>query len=212
MTVETPLKLGDEVLVVFDQNGERMSVVASVTSIGSEMVTVTFPTQTLFPAGPPVSVLAASGEFSQYAPVTRAARKGSDMALNHGNWRRILNRRASPRYPVLLECNLAAGSVRVEGRCVDLSDRGAAIEVSQWTKPVFDLELDGLVIPCRIASVEPLAMMEIIHTTFIEPTPEVTSAIRTLVELARQEFKASQRYLASGSPRTPDWASNRVTV
>lgn len=206
MTSESPLQLGDEVLIVFEQSGGRQPVVASVTAISPEMVTVTFPTQSLFPAGPPVSVLAASGDFSQYAPVTRAARRGSEMALNHGNWRRILDRRASTRYPVLFECELVSGALRVEGRCVDLTDRGAAVEVSQWSGGAFDLEFGGLVIPCRVASIESLAMMDIIHATFVEPSAETTGIIRTIVELARIEFTASQRQLASGMPRTPDWA------
>lgn len=207
MATTATLEIGDDVLVVVETNGERTSVIATVTGVFTESLLLAPDAAALVDGAVPLTVLLTKGGESSYASVSGFRREGWALEVRTGMWRRVLNRRAAPRYPVSYECQLDFGGETLDGRLVDLSDRGAAIECDHWREEYFDVLLLGLRIPCRAVAIEPLAIMVIVHVAFAAPGELEIDAIAKLVEEARLEFTAGQRQLAQRTGSRPEWAS-----
>jgi hypothetical protein len=100
---------------------------------------------------------------------------------------------------MFLSCRLEGPGASVDGRCVDLSIGGAAIEVVEWNQHSFNLVLSAappLSIACRTVALEPTFFAVVVHAAFEQCTPEVAAAIHALVEHGRYEFEDAQRQLA----------------
>ena len=199
MSSPTAPDAGDEVMVVFEENGARAVSPADVIQSGSESIDVILRSENLFPYGKAVTLLTGDGAESRYARIVSAERHDSRMTLRTGTWRAVLNRRGHPRYPMFLPCKLEARGSSVEGRCVDLSVGGAAIEVPAWNQQAFDLVLPGsppLRVRCRTVAFESIFFALAVHVAFDDCAPDLAVAIESLVERGRLDFEDAQWQLA----------------
>lgn len=193
-------RAGQEVLVVFERDGARMTLAGRITHQQGSTVRVELKELPPVDPGAPVGVLARSEMVASQAPARGGFDSPNTVRLAVGEWHETLNRRGAPRYPVVFPCRLETPTASVEGQCSDISLTGVAIELPEWEATRFDVVFPAgsgeMRIPGEAVFLEPMLGAVVVHVRF-RPLTEVASRnIERLVADAQREFSSAQRYLA----------------
>jgi hypothetical protein len=194
------LATGDEVLIVFERDGVRQTEPALVRAQGGQRLDVCLREGRAM-TGTPVGVIAGGGHSERFAQVQAFTRGGDCLSLTAlGSWRTAVHRRGTQRFPTFMPCWLEADGFVANGRCLDLSMRGAAVETHRWEQKRFILRLpwgDGFLhVPSEAVSIESMLGIVVVHTQFAEMPAESAAPLRDLVTMAHDEFLEAQRHLA----------------
>jgi hypothetical protein len=185
------------VAVVVERDGVRQTHPARVRRHDGRALELVFDDM---PPGGAISVLAihvGSGDDHRVVGAEGAVLGGPSTTVTTGRtWRRVRDRRGTPRYPTFLDCILHTPDRQVNAQCVDISLSGAAIETVEWAARRFMLEVHGVAVPCEVVTLEPFMGITAIHARFLKLPEEARPVIVDLVEAARDEFDSAQRYLA----------------
>ncbi|MGH2632984.1 MAG: PilZ domain-containing protein, partial [Tepidiformaceae bacterium] len=133
----------------------------------------------------PVMLSFGDGVEQRLAPVLETQREGTLLAVRTpSHWHRTSDRRARPRYPILVPCTMSVGEVCVPARCLDISLSGVAVETEFWHPPEFSLGIpyrgSTVRIACRTAAVQASGAVIVVHAEFLElsePHPALTELI-----------------------------------
>lgn len=185
------------VAVVVESDGVRQTHPARVRRQSGRALELVF--DEALPGGA-VSVLAihvGSGDAHRVVSVEGVMSGGQSTTVTTGRtWRRVSDRRGTPRYPTFVDCILHTHDRQVPGQLVDISLSGAAIETIEWSARRFMLEVRGVAVPCEVVTLEPFMGITAIHARFLDLPEQARPAIVDLVAAAREEFDAAQHYLA----------------
>lgn len=147
----------------------------------------------------PVMLSFGDGAEQRLAPVLESQCERTLIVVRTpSHWHRTSDRRARPRYPILVPCTMSLGEVSVPARCLDISLSGAAVETEFWHPREFSLGVpyrgSTVRIACRTAAVQASGAVIVVHAEFLgihEPHPALTE----LIALARQDFLDAQLFL-----------------
>jgi hypothetical protein len=185
------------VAVVLERDGVRQTHPARVRRHAGQALEIVFDER--LPDGV-ISVLAihmGSGESHRVVAVEEVLVGEASTTVKTGRtWRRVTDRRGTPRYPTFVDCVLHAHDRQVPAQCVDISLSGAAIETVEWHAKRFMLEVRGAAIPCEVVTLEPVLGICAIHARFLDVPEDSRPILDALVDAARDEFDSAQHYLA----------------
>ncbi len=148
----------------------------------------------------PMMVSLGMGREQRFAPVVQSEHHDGELSVWTPNrWYRASDRRAHPRYPVLLTATISSGDVTSSARCLDISAMGAAVETPFWRPDSFVLSIthDGhhLRVPCVTVSSAPFLSGTMIHAQFGPMDADTRARIDDLVTQAGAEFADAQLFL-----------------
>jgi PilZ domain len=148
----------------------------------------------------PMMVSLGSGRAQRFAPVVRSEQSEGELSVwTPSRWYRASDRRAHPRYPVLLPATITSGDVSSPARCLDISSTGSVVETPFWRPERFVLSVphngETLCLPCRTVSVQPFLGGVVIHAQFDEVDACVKVGLGELVSAAGVEFADAQLFL-----------------
>ncbi len=193
-------RAGQDVLVIFEREGTRITLAGRITHQQGNTVRVTLEEAAPENPGAPIAVLAGTEIAPTQAPARGAFDSPDTITLAVGRWRETLNRRGAPRFPVVFTCKLESAGLSVEGQCSDISLTGAAIELPEWDGERFDVVFSvpngELRIPGEAVFVEPMLGAVVVHVRFRPHSEAISRDIERLVIDAQREFSSAQRYLA----------------
>lgn len=199
-TLEGPA-VGDRVAVLVDLGEGREAVPAVVSGGRGRTVHLALEPAEGGLAGTPIALMVGNGGTQRIAYVHSSGLSPGGLTLTtDGRWRLTFDRRRERRYPMYLACWLNADGIVVLGRCLDLSQTGAALETQAWEAREFALVIsdrgERASIPCETRSLEPVLRGVTVHARFKGMSPAARRVIEALIERARREFDSAQAHLA----------------
>ncbi|MEP6871336.1 MAG: PilZ domain-containing protein [Anaerolineaceae bacterium] len=202
------LRFGDRVtLVSVGDGGHATTFAATVSSRHGNAVEVTLEPP-FEGVSRPYLLVSGEAEAGHYIAIEESADPGTQLsAAALGPWQNPAEKRASARFPTYRPCRLVTGETAVEGRILDLSLDGIAIEAVSWEAEHFTLRVeagDGEIdLPCQAVGFQhTVGDLVVVHARFEPLTVAEGQAVADLGRSARAEFEAAQLRLVSAGHRS----------
>ena len=202
------LRFGDRVtLVSVGGGGHATTFAATVSSRHGNSVEVTLEPP-FDGASRPYLLVLGEAEAAHYIAIEESADPGMQLPVaTLGPWQNAAEKRASSRFPTYRPCQLVAGETAAEGRILDLSLDGIAVEAVGWEAERFTLRVEAgggeIDLPCQAVGFQhTVADLVVVHARFEPLTVAEGLAVADLGRSVRAEFEAAQIRLV-GAGRRP---------
>lgn len=201
------LRFGDRVTLVSVGEGDHATIfAATVSSHHRNRVEVTLEPP-FDGALTPYLLVLGEGGTARFIAIEESTDPGTQLPVaTLGPWQNAAEKRASSRFPTYRPCQLVAGETAAEGRILDLSLDGIAVEVVGWEAEHFTLRVEAgggeIDLPCQAVGFQhAVADLVVVHARFEPLTVAEGLAVADLGRSVRAEFEAAQIRLVSASRR-----------